>query len=55
MNDKNVFVGIDYHKRYSLISAVDSQGSSLLEARVNGNTPEGFRTVFNQPRAPGQA
>jgi hypothetical protein len=26
MNDSNVFVGIDYHKRYSVISAVDASG-----------------------------
>src|SRR5690606_8222498 len=53
MNDSNVLVGIDYHKRYSVISAVDCDGRRLVEARVTGNTAEGFRTVFN--RLPGGA
>ena len=53
MNDSNVYVGIDYHKRYSVISAVDREGGRLLEARVNGNTPEGFRAIFG--RLPGPA
>jgi hypothetical protein len=53
MNDSNVFVGIDYHKRYSVISAVDGAGRRLLEARVNGNTPDGGRTTFK--RLPGPA
>jgi len=48
MNDRNVFVGIDFHKRYSVISAQDGAGNRLLEARVNGNTPEGFKSVFSQ-------
>lgn len=53
MNDSNIYVGIDYHKRYSVISAVDGTGRRLLEARVNGNTPDGFRAVFR--RLPGPA
>lgn len=53
MDDSNVFVGIDYHKRYSVISAVDGVGRRLLEVRVNGNAPDGFRAAFN--RLPGPA
>jgi hypothetical protein len=52
MNDSYVFVGIDYHKRYSVISAVDSAGRRLLEARVNGNTPDGFRAALCRLPAP---
>lgn len=48
MNDHNIFVGIDFHKRYSVISAQDGAGNRLLEARVNGNTPDGFKRVFSQ-------
>jgi len=48
MNDRNIFVGIDFHKRYSVISAQDSAGNRLLEARINGNTPDGFKKAFSQ-------
>ncbi len=48
MNDHNIFAGIDFHKRYSVISAQDAGGKCLLEARVNGNTPEGFKSAFSQ-------
>ena len=52
MNDSNIFVGIDFHKRYSVISAQDAQGGRLLEARVEGNTPDGFKRVFSQVPGP---
>lgn len=53
MNNDTIYVGIDYHKRYSVISALDGAGNRLLETRVIGNTPEGFRRVFSQ--LPGKA
>lgn len=53
MNDSKVFVGIDYHKRYSVISVVNASGGRLLEVRVDGNTRNGFQKVFS--RLPGPA
>ena len=42
------YVGIDYHKRYSVASAVDADGQRLAEGRIEGNRPEGFRQYFAQ-------
>ena len=41
------YVGIDYHKRYSVASAIDEWGERLLEARIEGNTPESFARFFH--------
>ena len=37
-----IYIGVDYHKRYSVASAIDEKGARLAEARIEGNTPEGF-------------
>ena len=44
----NTYIGIDYHKHYSIASAIDEQGRRLAEVRMDGNTSEGFRLFFNQ-------
>jgi hypothetical protein len=36
------YVGIDYHKRYSMVSAVDEQEVLVREARL-ANTPQAVR------------
>lgn len=41
------YIGIDYHKRYSVASAVDERGSRLSEARIDGNTREGFESYIS--------
>jgi hypothetical protein len=38
----------DYHKHYSVASAIDEQGRRLGEARIDGNTACGFRHFFNE-------
>jgi hypothetical protein len=36
------YVGVDIHKKYNVLCAVDERGRKLREARVEGNAPFGF-------------
>ena len=47
---ETTYVGIDYHKRYSVASAINEWGERLLEARIESNTPEGFARFFHSLR-----
>ena len=40
------YVGIDIHKRYSVLVAVDERGQELKRGRVNGNEASGFAQFF---------
>jgi transposase len=40
------YVGIDIHKRYSVLVAVDERGRELLRSRVKGNSASGFAQFF---------
>src|SRR5436853_491418 len=40
------YVGVDVHKRYSVLCALDGSGRKLREARVEGNAPSGFGQFF---------
>ena len=40
------YVGIDIHKRYSVLVAVDERGRELARGRINGNTAFGFAQFF---------
>jgi hypothetical protein len=40
------YVGIDIHKRYSVVCALDEQGRKLKEARIEGNSEGGFCPVL---------
>jgi len=40
------YVGIDIHKRYSVLVAVDERGQELKRGRVNGNEAFGFAQFF---------
>jgi len=42
------FVGIDYHKRYSVVSATDECGQQLKQRRISGNTAAGFAQFFSE-------
>lgn len=46
------FAGIDYHKRYSVASAVNERGELVREARIEGNTREGFEAFFRSLGGP---
>ena len=38
------FIGIDYHKAYSVYCVLDAQGSNLERGRIDHARPEDFRT-----------
>jgi RHS repeat-associated protein len=40
------YVGIDIHKRYSVLAAQDGEGRKLKEARIEGNKGGGLRPVL---------
>jgi transposase len=40
------YVGVDIHKRYSVLVAVDERGRELRRSRINGNTAFGFAQFF---------
>jgi len=40
------YVGVDVHKKYSVLWALDEGGRKLREARVEGNAPSGFAQFF---------
>jgi transposase len=40
------YVGVDIHKRYSVLVAVDERGRELGRSRINGNTAFGFAQFF---------
>jgi transposase len=49
------YVGIDIHKRYSVLCALDEQGRKLKEARIEGNTACGFAQFFGGLEGPSKA
>lgn len=42
-----LYTGIDYHKRYSVVSTQDATGARICEARIDGNEPAAFAAYFN--------
>jgi len=46
------YAGIDYHKRYSVVSIQDAQGQIVQEERVEHAYPEEFRRLFRECREP---
>lgn len=40
------YVGIDYHKRYSVLCATDERGQPVREGRIAGNSQAGFAQFF---------
>lgn len=42
-----LYMGIDYHKRYSQVSVIDQKGETVWEGQT-GNTPEAFSAIKNQ-------
>jgi hypothetical protein len=43
-----VFIGIDYHKAYSVYNVLNAQGDSLGEGRINHAHPEDFRALVRR-------
>jgi len=49
------YVGIDIHKKYSVLCALDESGGKLSEGRVDGNSLEGFAQFFAGLGGPSKA
>src|SRR5437762_2731145 len=45
------YVGIDIHKRYSVLAAQDGEGRRLKEARIQGNSAEEYARFFQSLRS----
>jgi hypothetical protein len=43
--EMSAFIGIDYHKAYSIYSVLDAQGSRLGQGRIDHAHPEDFRAL----------
>ncbi len=48
------YVGIDYHKRYSVVTAVDEKGHVLWTTRLD-KSPEPFQAFFSSLAGPSEA
>lgn len=46
------YVGIDYHKAYSVLAAMNERGQVVNEARITGNTLVGFAQFFQSLDSP---
>ena len=42
------FIGIDYHKRYSVYHAVDAAGRTLAKGRIEHHSPQDFATLVKR-------
>jgi transposase len=49
------YVGIDIHKRYSVLAAQDEEGRKLKEARIEGNGAEDYARFFQSLEGPSKA
>ena len=49
------YVGIDIHKKYSVLCAQDERGRKLGEARIDGNSVDGFVQFFQALGGPSKA
>lgn len=49
------YVGIDIHKKYSVLCAQDGHGAKLREARIAGNWEEGYARFFRELEGPSKA
>jgi transposase len=49
------YVGVDVHKKYSVLCARDERGRKLREARVEGNAGCGFAQFFRSLEGPSKA
>ena len=49
------YVGIDIHKRYSVLCAQDEAGCKLKEARIEGGGVEAYARFFRALEGPSKA
>src|SRR5437773_12532809 len=48
------YVGVDIHKRYSVLVAVDERGRELARGRISGNSVHAFAQFFEALQGPGR-
>src|SRR5437868_235055 len=48
------YVGVDIHKRYSVLVAVDERGRELARGRISGNSVHAFAQFFEALQGPGK-
>jgi len=44
-----LYTGIDYHRKYSVVSTQDATGTRICEARIDDNEPAAFAAYFQRP------
>lgn len=49
-----LYTGIDYHKRYSVVSTTDTTGARIREARIDQNEPAAFAAYFRSLPEPSE-
>ena len=49
------YVGIDIHKKYSVLCAQDGRGTKLKEARIEANCGQSYRRFFSELEGPSRA
>jgi transposase len=49
------YIGIDIHKKYSVLCAQDERGWTLRESRIEGNSTDGFVQFFQGFEGPSKA
>lgn len=42
------FIGIDFHKKYSVYHAVDAAGNDLGKGRIEHHSPQDFATLVKR-------
>lgn len=48
LTEAATFIGIDYHKKYSVWHAVDAAGSDLGKGRIEHHSPHDFATLMKR-------
>jgi hypothetical protein len=46
MKEESSFIGIDYHKRYSVFCVLDTQGAILERGRIDHLCPQQFASSW---------
>ena len=48
----DAFIGIDYHKHYSVFHVVDGEGKDLAKGRIEHHSPQGFVQLVKRWQRP---
>ena len=47
-SSSKIYIGIDYHKRYSVFHVLDGAGNDLAKGRIDHNCPEDFARLVKR-------